>query len=86
MDHYIQRTQEYADIILPSGNEPASVKLIATGIYDRVQADLLSHIKIAYPGRDVEPSPALRCLRPDEAPPVMNLNEDLPSQQYYDVN
>lgn len=86
MDLFIQRTQEYADIILPGGNEPSSVKLIATGIYDRVQADFLKHIKVAYPGHEIEGSPVLRSLHREEVPVFMDLDEDLPDQQYYDVN
>lgn len=86
MELFIQRTQEYADIILPGGNEPSSVKLIATGIYDRVQADFLKHIRVAYPGHEIESSPVLRCLHREEAPVFMDLNQDQSDQQYYDVN
>lgn len=88
MDHYIQRTQEYADIIVP-GDETSSIKLIATGIYDRVQADFVDQIKAEYPGHEMMSSPVLRCLGPNSnqmSPAILNLNEDYRSQQYYDLN
>lgn len=86
MDHFIQRTQEHADIILPGGNEPSSIKLVTTGVYDKVHSDVVNEIRSAFPGQEVESSPVLRCLHNQELPLYMNLESDLPEEQYYDVN
>ncbi|KAF5098442.1 hypothetical protein D0Z00_002055 [Geotrichum galactomycetum] len=86
MDHFIQRTQEHADIILPGGNEPSSIKLVTTGVYDKVHTDVVKEIRSAFPGQEVESTPVLRCLHKKELPAYLSLDKNLPEEQFYDVN
>ncbi|KAI9210426.1 hypothetical protein DS838_004679 [Geotrichum bryndzae] len=86
MDHFIQRTQEHADIILPGGNEPSSIKLVTTGVYDKVHKDVVSEIRSAFPNQEVESTPVLRSLHKQELPAYLSLDTTIPEELYYDVN
>lgn len=88
MENFIYKTKDYADVILPQGNEPGSVKLVANGIYDKVITEFLEFIQKNYPGCAPEKfqSPPITSLVRSEPPPVLNLADDIPDEQYYDVN
>lgn len=46
MENFIYPTRKFADVILPRGSEESSINLVAAGIYDRIQEELV---------RDTEP-------------------------------
>lgn len=91
METYINKTKDNADIILPRGNDPSSVKLIASGIYDKVSEEFIQHMR-SNPGVITSPlpesfnSPTIASLIKLDAPPAFSLLDDSREQKFYDVN
>lgn len=90
MERYVYGTKDFADVILPHGNETESVKLVTNGIYDRVYRDFVGYLQEKAPA-DMAPesylSPVVSSLLRNEGVPVLSLAEEAAGQgQYYDVN
>lgn len=88
MDNYIYKTKESADIILPQGNEPESVKLVSNGIHDKVAGEFMEYISKKHLDslRDNIQSPIYVSLTHSDIPPLLDLAEEVKTEQYYDVN
>lgn len=81
MEHFIQRTQENSDVILPGADEPTRLRLVATGLIDTIEADFLK--RLGSSRTDGSQSP-MKDVYTEELPSLLNLDVD--ERQYYDAN
>lgn len=88
MENYLYKTKDNADIILPQGNEPECVELVANGIYDKVVGEYTEFVKGKHPEFLIDSiqSPYNMSLSRAEVPPLLDLASEIKADEYYDVN